>query len=606
MKKSQEIQILRGIAIFLVIGFHFGFLFTEFGFLGVDIFFVISGYLMHSLYGSVRTKREILKFYERRMRRLLPSYLLCLLVFSGLAVFLLRTHELRALLSELPYHLLFLTNFHEWTQEQYFSNSQFRPFLNFWSLSVEVQFYLLFPILAIVAKTQRGKISLLFLFASTLILFIAMESISPSTAFYMLPLRLWEFLAGFFVSQLKLSEDKRLMKESSIRISPLWLLILILGFEHSPWVIPNYLDNLMVICITAGCLLYVRIEKFSKGKVSNFFSFIGDHSYSIYLYHLPLLLFSSYKPFEGNLYRFDSLAEATLAIVLLVLLVIANRFLAEKPAVFKRQAWNLYRLSWLLVTALAFPLMLNTNSIYSHKDDKRARVISDSQLDRGIFRCGTLYRLEFLKILGSDFKTCALSEAKWGPPILLVGNSHADSIKESFAESVVASGYKPYLIQENNMISKENLGDILEVVDSLKPQIVVFHSRAGSYDMKSFESVLKYLDEQGIGIIVVESVPTFDESIPAYLLSKNMRYLAASKEDIKAFTRELKGLSRLMRKYEFTYLRVRDLYCLSKTNICRIIDQKSGSPLYYDSSHLTLTGAKIIGLRLRDAVANYN
>jgi hypothetical protein len=82
--------------------------------------------------------------------------------------------------------------------------------------------------------------------------------------------------------------------------------------------------------------------------------------------------------------------------------------------------------------------------------------------------------------------------------------------------------------------------------------------------------------------------------------------LAASKEDIKAFTRELKGLSRLMRKYEFTYLRVRDLYCLSKTNICRIIDQKSGSPLYYDSSHLTLTGAKIIGLRLRDAVANYN
>jgi hypothetical protein len=405
---------------------------------------------------------------------------------------------------------------------------------------------------------------------------------------------------------LKSSKGERFLKGFGIRISPFWLIILVLGFEHSPRATPNYLDNLVVVCITAACLLSVRIERFSKDVVSKLFSFIGDHSYSIYLYHLPLLLFFSYKPFEGNVYRFETLGVAAIGIILLILLVIANRLLAERPAVLKGQVWNLYRFLWLLITALALPLMLNTNSIYSHKDDKRARVISDSQLDRGKFRCGTLYRLRFLKVLGSGFKTCTLNEAKSGPPILLVGNSHADSIKESFAESAAYSGFEPYLIQENDNINDKNSRDILGIIESLKPKIVVFHSRAGSYDMESFEIVLKNLDEKGVGIIIVESVPTFDESIPAYLLSNDTRYLAVSKADIESFKRDLKNLSRLMEKYELTYLPVRNLYCLSETNFCKIVDEDSGAPLYYDASHLTLTGAKIIDSRLRNAIANYD
>ncbi|MDN5566628.1 MAG: acyltransferase, partial [Psychrobacter sp.] len=138
MNYRVDVQVLRGIAVVLVVLFHLGFSSIKSGFLGVDVFFVISGFLMAVLYD----KNDIPKFYLRRAKRLLPAYY-ATIFFTLIFAYLLTTpNETAQVSSQAKYAIGFASNLGFWAQNSYFSKTEFNPLLHLWSLGVEMQFYL--------------------------------------------------------------------------------------------------------------------------------------------------------------------------------------------------------------------------------------------------------------------------------------------------------------------------------------------------------------------------------------------------------------------------------------------------------------------------------
>ncbi len=204
-----EIDGLRAIAVIGVVVFHVGAYRTG-GFAGVDVFFVISGYLITSLLlaEQATTGRIALPaFYARRVRRLLPALLVVVLATVGAAAFLLsaQLHEVQDVVKSAAASLTFVSNvlFYRTTGDYFSGPAEFIPLLHIWSLSVEEQFYLLWPVtLALLLRRRPGAIRLAVASAIAMswLAALAMVMFQPQAAFYLTPFRAWEFGVGAFVS----------------------------------------------------------------------------------------------------------------------------------------------------------------------------------------------------------------------------------------------------------------------------------------------------------------------------------------------------------------------------------------------------------------------
>ncbi len=190
MLYRKDIQILRGIAVLLVVLYHLDIKIFSSGFIGVDVFFVISGFLMSILYD----KDNKVEFYRRRAARLLPAYFVTIILTLLLVIFITTPNEYRQVFSQAVYSGLFMPNINFWSVATYFSKNEFNPLLHLWSLGVELQYYLAIPI--IYFYINKGFSLLLLLFALSIFLCFLIVEISPKTSFFMMPFRVWEFLIG--------------------------------------------------------------------------------------------------------------------------------------------------------------------------------------------------------------------------------------------------------------------------------------------------------------------------------------------------------------------------------------------------------------------------
>ncbi len=198
----KEIDGLRAIAILPVVFFHAGFSYASGGYVGVDIFLVISGYLITSLILSDKSnnKFSLLNFYERRARRILPALFLVILLSIPFAFLLMLPIELTNFSWSVLATTFFSSNIFFWREAGYFASpSELKPLLHTWSLAVEEQFYVLFPLFLLIILRFKLKTSLLFIL---LFLFLSLglaqvaSSKFPSANFYLLPTRGWELLCG--------------------------------------------------------------------------------------------------------------------------------------------------------------------------------------------------------------------------------------------------------------------------------------------------------------------------------------------------------------------------------------------------------------------------
>ncbi len=296
-----EVDGLRALAVLPVILFHAGFSWIEGGYVGVDIFFVISGYLISSIiFGEYRQGRfSLVTFYERRARRILPALMLVMAVCIPFAWFTMMPSQLNGFGQSMAAASLFASNMLFWYSSGYFdSSAEEKPLLHTWSLGVEEQFYLVFPLLAgLLYRLGMRRMTLVFLVLG-LLSFVAGSWWYPRdamAAFYFAPARAWELLAGVFVALLTM--EGRLQKLSpALRnlLSAAGLLLIIgamLGFdEHTPF--PSALSLAPVI--GAALVIGFADQHNYAGRLLSlrWVVGIGLVSYSAYLWHQPLFAFS--------------------------------------------------------------------------------------------------------------------------------------------------------------------------------------------------------------------------------------------------------------------------------------------------------------------------
>jgi|APLak6261663543_1056040.scaffolds.fasta_scaffold01058_4 peptidoglycan/LPS O-acetylase OafA/YrhL len=296
MKYRPDIDGLRALAVLSVVLFHAGFAWLPGGFVGVDVFFVISGYLITQiLIDEVGTSRfSIARFYVRRARRILPAlYFISFIVFFLGAIFLLPI-EFVGLSKTILATNLFSSNFFFWKHDNYFDTSaELKPLLHTWSLAVEEQFYIFWPLFLAFSLRRGWRLHWLillliffsFAFASLLLLK------KPITVFYLPMFRAWELLIGAWLATEVLSNIEGKLWKNGCSLIGLGLLVLSALFLNKSLPFPGW--NALPPCMSA-----VLIIAAGKDAVVNRYLlsarplvFLGLISYSLYLWHWPLLAY---------------------------------------------------------------------------------------------------------------------------------------------------------------------------------------------------------------------------------------------------------------------------------------------------------------------------
>ena len=301
---------LRGLGILAVVIYHSDFFpFLKGGFTGVDVFFVISGYMIsRSLYNrpSLQFPRYLSEFYKRRIIRIVPALVVCLIVTIIASTLFIPSSWLSDIISKTGLSaFLGYSNFTlVWNSDRYFApRAEFNPFLHTWTLATEMQFYLLFPIIYYVwlrfrkSKSAAGYISwalLAVLGASSLGIALLETTANHDRAFYLLPSRFWELAAGALLFQLH-SNSVLLPKSKSaprlLMIAGLLLLGVSFAFADQqafpfPWAMVPVLATTLLLCGIVGTTDKASLVHRFLG--SSAMVYIGKISYSLYLWHWPV------------------------------------------------------------------------------------------------------------------------------------------------------------------------------------------------------------------------------------------------------------------------------------------------------------------------------
>ncbi len=299
-----DVDGLRALAVALVILFHYGLGRIHGGFIGVDIFFVISGYVITAL--MVREisegKFSFKRFYTRRIRRLLPAMLAMLLFTLIGAALLFAMEDMLALAYATVSGLLSAANIYYYNSTNYFNaDADVKPLLHTWSLSVEEQFYLFWPITLVllmrVAHPRARHAVLLLLGAASLGAAMYFTKHDAMAGFYLLPARIYEFLLGALVVFLPpLVRVRGLFAEALFAIALLMMLVPAFTYsQQTPF--PSY--HALLPCLGAALAIYTvpvarRLARLFANRVS---AYVGRISYELYLFHWPVLVLVKYASF---------------------------------------------------------------------------------------------------------------------------------------------------------------------------------------------------------------------------------------------------------------------------------------------------------------------
>ena len=440
-----EIDGLRAIAVGAVILYHtqisiLGYQPFKGGFIGVDIFFVISGYLITSiiLKELITTGTFSFKyFYERRLRRILPALLFVMVMSLPFAWIYLLPSSFVDFSKSIIYSLGFSSNYYF-----YFSGQQYgaesgilKPFLHTWSLSVEEQYYILFPtVLLIIFKYFRN-----YLIHALILCFIFSFGFSnwtsenyPSVSFYFIHTRIWELLAGSILAYFEISNGARSKNKLLNQIIPIIGLILIL---HSILLFNDRMfhPSFYTLSPTIGVCLILwfsnKDEIITKILSNKLFVGIGLISYSLYLWHYPIFAF----------YKNSSFITANISVKLLLAGIILSMsiisyFFIEKP--FRNKNFNFKKV--LIIISVVVGILIIFNSLVLVKNGKVHKInsIIGEITSSPLYRSNCKFSTDKTDILNEnffkrDFLGCIKKHKKF---IVILGDSHSIDLFNSISK----------------------------------------------------------------------------------------------------------------------------------------------------------------------------
>jgi len=306
------------------------------GFVGVDVFYVISGFLitLHIIKEKEEGGFSLGIFYLRRIARILPAALVTILATLFVAYFILSPADLERLGKSSLYASLSVSNIFFWSESGYFSqDSALKPLLHTWSLSVEEQFYLLWPGLLIVAYALgKRKLVIGIIFVLSVVSFIwaqSIESKSPEAVFFLMPFRVFQFGIGGLIALLSLHKRVTVGRSFMLLFSSLCLLysaIFIINNTDEVW-----LKSLLPALLAGFFIIGSQSKWFVRNAVTAPIIWVGQRSYSIYLVHWPIIvLWNIYTDYE-----LDQLEKLGVVFASLILGYFLHRFV-EQPLRFKQ------------------------------------------------------------------------------------------------------------------------------------------------------------------------------------------------------------------------------------------------------------------------------
>jgi peptidoglycan/LPS O-acetylase OafA/YrhL len=429
-----DIEGLRGIAVLIVVAFHCGIPGFSGGFTGVDVFFVLSGYLITGLLvlEIEKTKKlSLLQFYARRIRRLLPASALTLLITTLFTLLILSPDEIVFAGRAARATALYLSNvFFGVNAADYFAaNVETNPLLHTWSLAVEEQFYFFWPLLIMVVlqifRSKRSLLSILSLLTlSSFVISVYTTRENGTFSFYQLPARAWEFGIGGVA--VLLGQSKPLLKLSHFPWAPIqWAGVLAIGggnyFIHNGSDFPGWIALIPVVGTAIALVAGTRCPGCYCCKLlgSTPLQFLGSLSYSWYLWHWPFLVFAAaLKP------DISFLGKMLISGLSLIFAYITHT-LIENPIRFHP---SLIKMPWTTISAAALITVISFgtstaavnlgNQMANYPDMKliinAAKDISRIPRDKCITQGNS-----------SDINMCTFGDSRSKTQVVLFGDSHA-------------------------------------------------------------------------------------------------------------------------------------------------------------------------------------
>jgi peptidoglycan/LPS O-acetylase OafA/YrhL len=618
-KYRPDIDGLRAIAVLSVIGFHaFG---IQAGFIGVDIFFVISGYLIASILFNdlLENKFSILDFYRSRIRRIFPALLIVLVFCFALGWFTLLADEFSALNKHIAAGLAFFSNLVLLGESGYFDNaSHSKILLHLWSLGIEEQFYIFCPLLLLLIwhfykNIQKWPVLLGSILLSLLcISFIAnVTTIStyPNAVFYLPFTRIWELLIGAMLAYRSVVQGKELTLWNSPNLNA-WLAFALLVFanifvnDRSPF--PGWWALLPTLCaalfIAAGPLAW--FNKHILG--SRILVWFGLISYPLYLWHWPLLTFA--RILDGG--RQPSSAIRIFMVLLAILLAWLTYRFVEKPIRFNKN--SCFTPIRLLIIGFTF-FCISTYSYLSNGLPGRAaaqiEVLNQGDIGHDEFRTYLHAQPNYCEYKDQTPNKCADQFRQFKRVIAVVGDSHAEHILLGLTEDMpntgfllfdtnqtlpfVSSARSNYFFDVINQNSKID-SVILVAYWQLRKQLLTL---GNSYFSEIIPTVEK-LSSSGKKVFLIDGTPNF-----SFLPTKckydwpflRIQQCSESHRFTKQQSQYLPDFIQAANTSSIELIELSPLFCDGDT--CTMA--KNGKLFFRDDNHLSMNGSRLISPAIR-------
>lgn len=595
----------------MVLLYHLDISWARGGFLGVDIFFVISGYLItRNILHEIREQQfSFAQFYKRRAQRLFPALGFTVLITLIAGFFVMSSFFYEHLAQSSISALLSISNFHFWLEGGYFDlGASYKPLLHTWSLGLEEQFYLLWPLLIFVLAVRWSGFALIvfwgMLITSLGLCYIPIDDLSGTT-FYLLPFRIFEFGLGVVCLMLesKVTGNSRFRNACS---AAGLLMILSSGFyldRHVP--MPGVIS--LWPCLGAVLVIIAAQTYVSRFALSNkIMEMIGKASYSVYLIHWPLITFFLFRS-SSELTEISRLALSVMSIALgyLIWRFVESPF--RNPSITTRKVWLGIGLFFLSIGALGAIIWMNEG--FPGRDSNPYKMTREEmQLEKNRYWEGGGPESTFLN--GSTSKKC-----------VVMGNSHSIDLiyalkTNDFKHTIVALpaahhcfnfGFSPisdeYTEPCKSNFSK-NMASHIWQSDSLE---AVFLN--DDWRHESLDDLMEVL-------VTIRSLT----DVPVYVFGPKMVYTRFADvivnsspsfrpEDINAHARGYAMINnrgnfsnKLKAFFDIIYFKKNNISFIDLLEVqgtYEIISSQTGNLLYFDSNHFTLEGAREMGERLR-------
>ena len=623
-KYRPDIDGLRAIAVISVMIFHaeFTFLFNETnyiilrgGFLGVDIFYVISGYLITYLIIEKEKKASFTfsNFYERRARRLLPVLFFAILISFIFGWIFMLPNQYKDFASSALSSIFFISNFWFYLTENYFSEaSSLKPLLHTWSLSVEEQFYFIFPPIFYFLLKKKFKLLNLFNFLIICSLFLATyySFKNQQLSFYILPTRLWELLCGSLMAYLHSKEKLNFKKKHNLLVilGLIFILLSVIFFNER---IPNpSIFSAIVVLGTSFVIFFnnksIYIYKFLSNK---FLVKIGLISYSLYIWHFPVFAFKKIK--SDGLSNFDKLES----IILIIFLSIFSYFLIEKPfrnnkIILKKYFFILLSIFFVLLVFLSL-YIYKTNGLPKRYGTDVLKLINFDYEYSVLYQKDTCHISLKENISKNLYSNCKVEIFKNKKNLYLWGDSLAahlfPGIKFKYEKNFnifqkTADACKPTsLLREK--LKKTRCYKINEFIYdeiiNLKPSKIFISAGWDENDLILLNEIINNLKKNNIPeIYIVGPSPRWHDPLPKilfkkYRLTKNIPKLLYDENQIINFELDEK-LNEIANKNFVKYVSPIKILCVKDYRCLTKVDESPDSILTWDENHFTEKASKYI------------